>query len=303
LFGGFGGMSLGAEEALVRILWAGNHDPNSVRVHELNHPGAKHACQDLQQADWTTLPRYDLLLAGPACQGHSEASQPKRREYHDKLRGTAWAVIDCAEATRPRAVVVENVPPFTRWVLFKPWTDALRHLGFHVQVVKLWATRYGVPQRRQRVFVVGTRRPVNLGLDERRPEVEPAFGSCLESTEEGWRPIAAAPPQAQQRMMRALANHGPLALSQHVTGHPGVSLAAPIRTITTAPQHWVLVDGRRGAPLYRHLTLRELARGQGFPDTFRWYGDMSIATVTRGIGNAVPPPLARAVVERVAQAA
>ena len=48
---------------------------------------------DLRQADWTTLPEYDLLCASPACQGHSPASQPRRRLYHDALRATAFAVI------------------------------------------------------------------------------------------------------------------------------------------------------------------------------------------------------------------
>lgn len=112
LFAGWGGFTLGAELAGVRVVWAANHWPRAVEVHAANHPGVEHVCQDLRQADWTALPAFDLLLGGPACQGHSEAGQPARARghVHDAERATAWAVVDCAEATSPRAIVVENVP-------------------------------------------------------------------------------------------------------------------------------------------------------------------------------------------------
>ncbi len=115
LFAGFGGLTLGAEQAGVNVKWVGNHDQTAVRVHALNHPGVIHACQDLRQADWSTLPPYRLLLSAPACQGHSRASQPRRRSYHDAMRATAFAVIDCADVTEPDAIIVENVPSFTEW--------------------------------------------------------------------------------------------------------------------------------------------------------------------------------------------
>lgn len=79
LFAGFGGFTLGATQAGARVVWAANHWPLAVETHARNHAGTEHVCQDLRQADWTALPRFDLLLASPACQGHSQAAQPKRR--------------------------------------------------------------------------------------------------------------------------------------------------------------------------------------------------------------------------------
>jgi len=73
LFAGLGGFSEGAEQAGVRVVWAANHWPAAVQVHANNHPETEHVCQDLQQADWTQVPKHDLLLASPACQGHSRA--------------------------------------------------------------------------------------------------------------------------------------------------------------------------------------------------------------------------------------
>lgn len=99
-------------------------------------------------------------------------------------------------------------------------------------------------------------------------------------------------------MNRAKQRWGPVCLSQHTTNHVGVPLEQPIRTITTASSHWVLVRGEE----YRYLTLRELARAQSFPDSFEWPEDSSVEDVTRGLGNAVPPLLARNVVRAVLDA-
>lgn len=64
LFAGWGGFTEGAERVPgVEVLWAANHWPLAVEAHALNHPGTAHSCQDLQQADWTQLPDYELLLA------------------------------------------------------------------------------------------------------------------------------------------------------------------------------------------------------------------------------------------------
>lgn len=73
LFAGAGGFSTGARMAGARVLWAANHWPLAVQWHAANHPETEHACQDLQQADFREAPAHDLLLASPACQGHSPA--------------------------------------------------------------------------------------------------------------------------------------------------------------------------------------------------------------------------------------
>lgn len=86
------------------MLYAANHWPLAVEAHAANHPETRHECQDLRQADWTSLPAHDLLLASPACQGHSTAANGARRSNggvaatHDALRATAWAVVDWGPA-------------------------------------------------------------------------------------------------------------------------------------------------------------------------------------------------------------
>lgn len=314
LFGGFGGFTEGATLAGVRVVYAANHWPTAVAVHTLNHPDTRHECQDLRQADWSTLPRFDILLASPACQGHARAAQPARaaseeiRKRHDAMRATAWAVIDCADVTRPRSIVVENVVDFARrWELFPVWRLALERLGYVVVEHIELAADHGVPQLRERLFVTATRRPLaprkNKPSGEGSGEIEstsghPPFGPCVDWDAGKWRPITSASRNAQARMLRAKANHGARCLSQHTTSHPGVPLHEPIRTITTKDQ-WVVVDGDR----YRPLTLREYARAMGFRDSFAWPSDLPRAEVVRGLGNAVPPPMAASMVRAVAEAA
>ena len=293
LVAGAGGVTEGATQAGVHVVWAANHWALAVETHALNHPATEHACQDLRQADWTALPAYDLLLASPACQGHSQASQPRRRHYHDALRATAWAVIDCAEVTRPKAVLVENVVDFRRWQLFPLWRAALGALGYHVDDLVLDASRFGVPQRRRRLFVVASRHRLRLDLDE-RPEL--AFGDFLEQDGAGWRPVVHASVGVQRRIAKGRRNCGARFLTQHVTGHPGVPLCESIRTITTKDQ-WALVDGDH----YRPLTVRETARAMGFRDSYRWPERATRRDRITGYGNAVAPPVATALVARVAE--
>jgi DNA (cytosine-5)-methyltransferase 1 len=296
LFAGWGGFTTGARAAGVDVVWAANHWKLAVDVHAMNHPGIERVCQDLRQADWSKLPRYELLLAAPACQGHSSASRSKRRPYHDAMRATAWSVIDCAEVTRPRAAVVENVPDFRKWELYPLWIDALRRLGYATSETIVRASHLGVPQRRDRLIVTATlrRRPIRIEIPDAE---EPAFAPCIDWSALGWRPISRAKGGARTRIDAARARWK-RSLVQHVTHHRGISLDEPIRTITAKDQ-WILVDGTR----YRPLTMRELARGMGFPEGFRWPEGLPRWAVIRGLGNAVPPPMAAEVIAQVAAAA
>lgn len=304
LFAGWGGFSEGAEAAGGTLVAAANHWPLAVEAHRTNHPNAVHWCQDLRQADFTELPDADLVLASPACQGHSQAAQPARkknkrtRQTHDALRATAWAVVDCVDVTMPKAVIVENVLDFARWRLFPVWIAALERMGYHVTTKALRASHMGVPQRRDRLFVVASRRAA-ISLDF-APEPEPAFGPCVQwDAQARWRPLAKATPKVRERVAAGRARLGTdRFLTQHVTGHRGVSLDEPIRTITTKDQ-WAVVDGDR----YRPLTVRENARAMGFRDGYKWPERANRGDQIRGLGNAVPPPMAQRVFARVADAA
>lgn len=296
LFCGWGGFTIGAEAAGAEVVWAGDYWPLAVEAHEINHLDAFHVCEDLLGTDWSALPDFDLLLASPPCQGHSTAAQPRRRPYHDKLRATSWAVVECAEATAPLAIVVENVPAFLRWGQFALWVFNLEVAGYEVQILDLMASRHGVPQRRRRIFVVATR--TDTAPDFRdliaTNGAELAFGPCVEWDAGKWRDIIGASAPVRKRITNGRIRCGDRFITQHVTNHPGVPLSDPIRTITTKDQ-WAVVDDDR----YRPLTVRETARAMGFPDSYIWPPSSMRGHRIKGLGNAVCPPMATRVVERV----
>jgi DNA (cytosine-5)-methyltransferase 1 len=297
LFAGAGGFTAGAEIAGARVVWAANHWPEAVACHATNHPHVEHACQDLRQADFSRLPDFDLLLASPACQGHSEASQPRRRPKHDADRATAWAVIDCADTCRPRAIVVENVLSFrSRWDLYPVWRLALETLGYTLTELVLDAADFGVPQNRKRLFVVGLRKRRQIAVWPTVRRHVPAR-TFLER-DGAWEPIRSKPMgvQARVHLGRDRNKLGRTFLLQQVSRGGRRALERPIGTITCARTHWHLVDG----DMIRPLSIRELARAQGFEDTFALPESVTIGT--RLVGNAVPPPLAAAVVRATMEA-
>lgn len=297
LFAGFGGTSTGAVMAGARVVYAADHSQFAIDAHALNHPETHHVCQDLRQADWCELPPHDLLWGSPSCQVYSRANAKKKSTRADGDRSTAWAVIDCADVTEPRAVIVENVEDFaTRWRLFPEWLTALRKLGYTVSVHTIRASHHGVPQRRDRLFVVGTKSGFVPHFHKAATEAK--FRPCIDWDAPGWKPVASGSADVQARIAKGRANHGHTFLTQHVTNHPGTSLDEPIRTLTTADQ-WAVVRGDE----YRTLTVVENLRAQSFPDTFRLPAKATRKQIIRGIGNAVPPFVARDVIRTVMEAA
>ncbi len=299
LFAGAGGFSTGAAMAGCRVAWAANHWPTAVQWHAANHPTTDHACQDLQQADFRDAPAHDILLASPACQGHSNA-RGTDRPHHDAQRATAWAVVTCAEVHRPPVVVVENVPEFTRWVLWPAWCAALHALGYALAPMVLDAADHGVPQHRRRLFVVATRsrHPVELRLP-RREHRSAAEAIFLMSGK--WSPVARAGRSARTlaRIAAGQRQHGPLILAPYYgsgSGETGRSLQRPIGTLTTRAR-WAVVDGDR----MRMVTPAEGRALMGFPTGYRL--PETAATAWHLLGNAVCPPVAADLIGAVRRAA
>ncbi len=296
LFAGAGGFTEGAQRAGVDVIFAANHWPVSVDAHEANHPGVEHECQDLRQFDFESLPDFDMLLASPACQGHSTAGQgsdsARAAKKHEADRNTALAVIECADKKRPETILVENVPRFAKWELFDWWCDGLRVLGYHVTSTLVDAADLGVPQNRKRIVVAASlKAPVEFEApkSERKP-----FSSVLLDIDEGWTSIKAKSANIRKRIDTGREKHGDRFLTQYVTKHPGRSLDRPIGTITTAPSHWHLVDGQQ----MRSITTAELLAAQDFrPD---YIIPDNVALATRLIGNAIPPALAKWAIEQAA---
>jgi DNA (cytosine-5)-methyltransferase 1 len=274
----------------VQVVWAANHWPAAVQVHANNHPDTLHVCQDLQQADWTQVPAHELLLASPACQGHSRA-RGKERAHHDAQRATAWAVVSAAECHQPEAFVVENVPEFARWQLYPAWCAAMHALGYALAPMVLDAADHGVAQHRRRLFVVGTRskHPITLRMPER---AYVGASDVIDLSAGRWSTVEK--PGRSASTLRRIAEGRRIYGSRFVTAYYGNEkggrpLSRPLGTITTRDR-WAIVDGDR----MRMLSVDECRRAMGFPDTYQLPARAKDAM--HMLGNAVVPPVARDVI-------
>lgn len=299
LFAGAGGFSTGATMAGVRVVWAANHWPAAVQVHANNHPGTQHVCQDLQQANWLDVPAHDLLMASPACQGHSRA-RGKERAHHDAMRATAWAVVSAAECHRPELVLVENVPEFAKWALYPAWCAAMGALGYALAPMILDAADHGVPQHRRRLFIAGTRsqHPVQLALPQR---AHVGSAQIIDFGAGKWSTID-KPGRSAATLVRI--TNGRCSFGQRFvapyfgsgSGLTGRCLSRPLGTITTRDR-WAVIDGER----MRMLSVDECRKAMGFPQGYQLPSRAKDAM--HMLGNAVVPVVACDVIEALREAA
>lgn len=296
LFAGVGGLSEGARQAGCTTVWAGNHNPIACEYYELNH-GIKPYQQDLQQADWSRVPQHDLLLAAPACQGHSPA-RGKDRPHHDACRSTAWAVVSALECHHTPLAVIENVPAFLRWRLFPAWCAALTALGYAVSPHVIDFADVGVPQQRVRTLIVLSRskHPIELHLPQR---THVPAASIINFDAGRWSLIERQNRAAAtlQRIAKGRQQFGDRFLTSfYGATKGGRSLDRAIGTITTRDR-WAVIDGDR----MRMLTIPEARRAMTIPDSYHLPPNGKDAMFV--MGNAVPPLGARRFIEALRAAA
>lgn len=299
LFAGAGGFSTGATMAGCNVVWAANHWPAAVQVHANNHPDTQHVCQDLQQADWTQVPAHDLLLASPACQGHSKA-RGKERAHHDAQRSTAWSVVSALECHRPDAGVIENVREFAQWELFPAWCAAMNALGYALSFNVIDAADHGVPQQRLRLFIVATRskHPIELALPRRE---HTGIGNVIDWDAGKWAPIQkpGRSTATLERIRNGRARFGHRFVAPYFgsgSGLTGRCISRPIGTITTRDR-WAVIDGER----MRMLSATEAKRAMGFPAGYHLPERHKDAM--HMLGNAVVPVVAADVINALRAAA
>lgn len=299
LFAGAGGFSEGARLAGYSVAWAANHWREAVRWHWENHPNTHHACQDLQQADFTEVPRHDVLLASPACQGHSPA-RGSDRPHHDGQRATAWAVVTCLEVHRPAAAVIENVPEFERWTLYPAWCSAMQALGYALAPHILDAADHGVPQHRRRLFIVATRskRPLRLHLPAK---AHVPASNVIDFDRGGWAAVdrPGRSPRTLLRVASGRQRFGDRFVMPYYgsgSGTTGRSLDRPLGTVTTRAR-WAVVAGDR----MRMLLADEGRQAMGFRAGYRL--PRSEALAWHLLGNAVSPPVAADILQALKAAA
>lgn len=173
LFSGCGGMSLGFENAGFFVAAGLDREPTACQSHAANF-ASKTMCTDMCTADPLEiverlgLPRVDVVIGGPPCQGFSVVGRARVRSLEEERQREILARNELyqaffrfIEALKPRMFVMENVPQlssFADGAIFRAIASECDRLGYGVPYTQvLTASDYGVPQIRRRLFVVGSR--------------------------------------------------------------------------------------------------------------------------------------------------
>ncbi len=376
LFAGAGGLAMGCELAgfnhLAVVEWdkwaCDTVRENQKRGYPLLVNWVLHE-GDVRAFDWNSVPPgIDLLAGGPPCQPFSIGGKHKA---HADNRDMFPATVEIIRQLKPKAFIVENVKGLTRasFVNYfsyiqlqlefpevpplknEDWSEHLarlqiektsgrrKGLGLTYNVVSTLvnAADYGVPQKRERVFIIGFRD--DLGIEwsfpapthsydallrdqwitgtywerhgMRMPPVPQKLASRVTKLRQAplfdtlaWRTVRDAIqglPDPRSRAAARVPNHVFQAGARSYPGHTGSPLDLPAKTLK-AGDHGVpggenMLVGDDGA--VRYFTVRESARIQTFPDGFQFHG--SWTETMRQLGNAVPVLLAQRVASSVAE--
>ena len=317
LFCGVGGLDLGAALAGCDISLGIDSDSSAIDLHKKTFAGSSRvrdlgASVDSLNEEWPLEDSPDLLIGGPPCTGFSHAGFwiDKKRNSLDPASELLGTMVNAARQLTPRAVVVENVPGLAfrnHRHRLDSLVNRLRVAGYATTWGILNASDFGVAQARRRLFVVGIRGGPPVDLSDWEPTPKRSSGWALKSMR-----AAAEPGEVPGGSHGYLLPDVPCGGNYlHFTKERGcedpkfkyrsrywsfllkLDPSAPSPTIPASrltfngPFHWE----------NRHLRSPELARLQGFPDWFPIDSDHLASR--RHIGNAVPPLLGAAVIDRV----
>ena len=329
LFAGCGGFARGFADAGFDVQGFVELDPAARASFKANFPNAAclgHSIEEFSSkiaAGWTH--EVDVLIGGPPCQGFSLAG---KRDPKDPRNSLFEHLVFAATHLRPRVIIMENVRLLLTMrngegrLVINEIQEQFQRIGYLVDVWILNSADFGVPQVRERVFIVARREDVNpavcpiathdsgtnLSIDGKMPwatfreattGLEPLEAGMVSTNDDlHW---AVDHPEHVVTWLRAT----PEGQSAHENDDPALRPPSGYNTTykrlrwdepsSTIGTTFGMISGSRNVHPRdtRSLTIREAARCQSFPDSFVFEGTWS--EIRTMIGNAVPPQLAKVV--------
>jgi len=326
LFSGIGGLELGAEQAGFEVLLTVDIDPLRVKVLKLNKPDWNPLEADIRKLTGREIFRYtglkqgelDLLMGGPPCQPFSKARLWLGYSKRDRRVNLILEFVRLVNELKPRAFLIENVPHLAGKLGHGILKRAFNRRNLSEYKWDIWvldAAKYGVPQRRRRMFLVGIRRDVDgfpsppkptHGIDGKK---EVSAGEAIGPLDDGvvhdhevpngkWGHLLAEVPPGWNYLWFTEVGGGPKIFkprSRYWLFLLKLDPNRPSWTITsrpgpyTGPFHW----------RSRRLRIPEIKRLQAFPLEWKLVGSES--KQRQQLGDAVPPLLAKHVVKQIAE--
>ena len=295
LFAGVGGfryaVQAAAEEAglAAECVFSSEIDKECQRVYQENFGEVPHG--DITEISALSIPEHDLLLAGFPCQPFSIIGQ--RKGFQD-ARGTLFfEIARILEAKKPAAFVLENVKLLAghnRGETLQVILEILRELGYHSGYKILNALDFGLPQKRERIFIVGFRKSCSFNWPVIKLPMQPLKEILEENVAASY---FASDHIKKKRLSRKQPSAEPTIWHENKSGNISVyPYSCALRA--GASYNYLLVNGER------RLTAREMFRLQGFPEKFKIIS--SYAQARKQAGNSLPVPVAKTVIRNVFEA-
>ena len=322
LFSGCGGLDLGFEKAGFEIPIANEFDKTIWETFKVNHPNTKLIEGDIRNIKESDFPdEIDGIIGGPPCQSWSEAGA--LRGINDARGQLFFEYIRILKNKKPKFFLAENVSG----MLANRHAEAVQNIlkmfkecGYNVSLTLVNAKDYGVAQERKRVFYIGFREDLNVNFvfpkgstekDEDKITLKDIIWD-LKDTAVPTLPKNKHNPKAINNNEYFTGAYSPIFMSRNRVkkwNEQAFTVQASGRQCQLHPQapkmekvglnKCQFVPGKEN--LYRRMTVREVARVQGFPDDFKFiYTDTDNAY--KMIGNAVPVNLAYEVACGIKQA-
>lgn len=336
LFSGCGGLSLGMERAGFEVVYANELNEDAAKTYRNNFSSTHVEVCDIREINPKDVQRrikknsVDLIGAGPPCQGFSTLV---KRNGRDPRNGLFRNLIRFIEVFSPKMFVMENVTgllSMSSGRTIKKIQEEFEDAEYHVEIKKLLASDFGVPQDRTRVFIIGSKKeiprdelfPMKNGharVSVKKAISDLAFLDAGETSTEYRRKPRSDYQYAMRNGSTILANHEAARHSERiqrrfmmipqgmvakkVRGYDSgkrdcykFDPSEPSKTLTTLPEDFIHYEKNR-IP-----TVREIARLQSFPDDFVFHGPRTTGGLQRKntcpqytqVGNAVPPLLSEA---------
>ena len=294
LFAGIGGIRLGFESVGGKCIFSSEFDEDACITYEANF--GEHPAGDITKIEANKIPDFDILLGGFPCQAFSIIG--KKEGFSNETCGTLFFDIErILKEKRPKAFMLENVRNLTAHDsgnTFRIITTHLEALGYYVYSKVLNALDYGLPQKRERIIIVGFLDNVQFQFPAPVPVSQrKTLADILEQNVD--RKYYVREEIRKSRLERLKEKDYPKPYISHenmagsITPHP---YSSALRAGASA--NYILINDER------RPTERELLRIQGFPDTYKIvapYGKIKKQT-----GNSVAVPVIKAVAAEMIKA-
>ncbi len=301
-FSGCGGMDLGTigdfkflnkkyRKHPIEIVYSSDFDKAICDLYKLNFDHIN-ICDDIRKVESKNIPKHDILTGGFPCQSFSVVAQnPKRLGYKDDKGKLFFELCRVLEDKKPQVFIVENVKGLlsaNKREAFPLILDEFKKVGYHIKYAVLNASHFGIPQKRERVFIAGFR-------NKKRAN---AFTFPKPITDK-------SPPTLSQVILheskienkyyfsdRAVEGLKNTKNSKSMNKGRSQNINAPCNTVTA---HLAKVSLNSTDPVlningkYRMFTPLEVARIQSFPDSYKLVESRKTNYIA--LGNAVPPVL------------